>query len=326
VRLREAGSHEELVGKSVRGLLATAWLLSLASSVSAAPGLVAGLRVAGGAPQGGKGLVPKGGLAVHLRGGDGSGAGDSEGLFKQPVREANVQMAKFAEQAERFEEMMEATRTVAEMGVELTVEERSLLSVAYKNVVGAKRSSWKTLSALDARQTEPPAKELTQKYLRKVEGELSSVCEEIIALLDRYLIPKAAEAEPKVFYLKMHGDYWRYLAEVSGSDAKAAAAERALAAYKAAQELAVEHLSTTHPIRLGLALNFSVFYYEILGLPGDACALARQAFDDSCKDLDNLNEESYKDATLIMQLLRDNLTLWTADSSLAYGNSHPGNA
>jgi len=107
--------------------------------------------------------------------------------------------------------------------------------------------------------------------------------------------------------------------QVSGADAKAAAAERALSAYKSAQSLAVNHLSTTHPIRLGLALNFSVFYYEILGLPQDACTLARQAFDESCKDLDHLNEESYKDATLIMQLLRDNLTLWTAEPS--YGTA-----
>lgn len=68
-------------------------------------------------------------------------------------------------------------------------------------------------------------------------------------------------------------------------------------------------------VRLGLALNFSVFYYEILALPEQACELAKQAFDDSITDLDSLSEESYKDATLIMQLLRDNLTLWTQDQS-----------
>jgi len=89
---------------------------------------------------------------------------------------------------------------------------------------------------------------------------------------------------------------------------KQSAADSALEAYKAAQDLAVEHLPTTHPIRLGLALNFSVFYYEILSLPEQACALAKQAFDDAITDLDSLSEESYKDATLIMQLLRDNLT------------------
>ena len=66
-------------------------------------------------------------------------------------------------------------------------------------------------------------------------------------------------------------------------------------------------------LRLGLALNFSVFYYEILNSPDRACRLAKAAFDDAIAELDTLSEESYKDSTLIMQLLRDNLTLWTSD-------------
>ena len=105
-----------------------------------------------------------------------------------------------------------------------------------------------------------------------------------------------------------------------------ASSDSALEAYKKAHELAVEHLPTTHPIRLGLALNFSVFYYEILSLPEQACALAKQAFDDAITDLDSLSEESYKDATLIMQLLRDNLTLWTSDAADAAETSAPADS
>lgn len=110
------------------------------------------------------------------------------------------------------------------------------------------------------------------------------------------------------------GDYYRYLAEFQkGDDKKKGPSEESLLAYKSASELANEHLAPTHPIRLGLALNFSVFYYEILGSPDRACRLAKAAFDDAIGELDNLNEDSYKDSTLIMQLLRDNLTLWTSD-------------
>jgi len=88
-----------------------------------------------------------------------------------------------------------------------------------------------------------------------------------------------------------------------------------LIAYKSASDIAVTELPPTHPIRLGLALNFSVFYYEILNSPDRACQLAKQAFDDAIAELDTLSEDSYKDSTLIMQLLRDNLTLWTSDMS-----------
>merc|ERR1712202_82227 len=96
-------------------------------------------------------------------------------------------------------------------------------------------------------------------------------------------------------------------------DQRKEAAESSLLAYKEASDNANKSLTPTHPIRLGLALNFSVFYYEILNSPDRACRLAKAAFDDAIADLDTLSEESYKDSTLIMQLLRDNLTLWTSD-------------
>lgn len=116
------------------------------------------------------------------------------------------------------------------------------------------------------------------------------------------------------------GDYHRYVAEYATSEDRKTAASEAHEAYKSATDIAQVELATTHPIRLGLALNFSVFYYEILNSPDRACHLAKQAFDDAIAELDTLSEESYKDSTLIMQLLRDNLTLWTSD--LQEGKQH----
>jgi len=113
----------------------------------------------------------------------------------------------------------------------------------------------------------------------------------------------------------MKGDYYRYLAEVASGDDRAAVVDNSQKAYQEAFDVAKEKMQPTHPIRLGLALNFSVFYYEILNAPDKACALAKQAFDDAIAELDTLNEDSYKDSTLIMQLLRDNLTLWTSDTA-----------
>lgn len=77
------------------------------------------------------------------------------------------------------------------------------------------------------------------------------------------------------------GDYHRYLAEFAVGDRRKQSADKSLEAYKAATEVAQTELPPTHPIRLGLALNFSVFYYEILNAPDQACHLAKQAFDDA---------------------------------------------
>ena len=110
------------------------------------------------------------------------------------------------------------------------------------------------------------------------------------------------------------GDYWRYLAEFATAEDRRAKAEKAKEKYEQATNTAtLQGLPPTNPIRLGLALNYSVFYYEILNMPQEACTLAKTAFDDAISELDSLQEEQYKDATLIMQLIRDNLTLWTSD-------------
>ncbi|CAI8585375.1 unnamed protein product [Vicia faba] len=233
-------------------------------------------------------------------------------------REEFVYMAKLAEQAERYEEMVEFMEkvTAAVESEELTVEERNLLSVAYKNVIGARRASWRIISSIEQKEESRGNDEhvsVIRDYRSKIETELSNICNGILKLLDSRLIPSAALGDSKVFYLKMKGDYHRYLAEFKSGAERKDAAESTLTAYKSAQDIANTELPPTHPIRLGLALNFSVFYYEILNSPDRACGLAKQAFDEAIAELDTLGEESYKDSTLIMQLLRDNLTLWTSD-------------
>ncbi|GAB4838422.1 hypothetical protein Ancab_039842 [Ancistrocladus abbreviatus] len=235
------------------------------------------------------------------------------------TREDFVYMAKLAEQAERYEEMVEFMEKVcasAGSSEELTVEERNLLSVAYKNVIGARRASWRIISSIEQKEEGRGNADHVvsiREYRAKIESELSSICDGILKLLDSQLVPSASSADSKVFYLKMKGDYHRYLAEFKTGGERKEAAENTLSAYKAAQDIANAELPPTHPIRLGLALNFSVFYYEILNSPDRACSLAKQAFDEAISELDTLGEDSYKDSTLIMQLLRDNLTLWTSD-------------
>ena len=229
-------------------------------------------------------------------------------------RDSLVYKAKLAEQAERFDEMVTDMKEVAKQPQELTVEERNLLSVAYKNVIGSRRASWRVVTSIE-QKGEPDKMTIIKDYKAKIETELVEICNDILGIIDESLIPNSTSEEAKVFYYKMKGDYHRYLSEFQVGDARKSSASSALDAYQAASGIASSDLPPTHPIRLGLALNFSVFYYEILNSPDQACQIAKQAFDDAIAELDTLNEESYKDSTLIMQLLRDNLTLWTSDQT-----------
>jgi len=228
-------------------------------------------------------------------------------------RSENIYMAKLAEQAERYDEMVTYMISVAKDPEELSVEERNLLSVAYKNVIGSRRASWRVVSSIE--QKNEDRQDIISTYKSKIEKELEDISNEILNIITEHLIPRSDSQEGKVFYYKMKGDYYRYLAEFQTDPKRGHTCESALEAYKEASGVANAELPPTHPIRLGLALNFSVFYYEIMNSPDRACQLAKQSFDDAIAELDTLSEESYKDSTLIMQLLRDNLTLWTSDDN-----------
>jgi len=231
-------------------------------------------------------------------------------------RDKNVYFSKLAEQAERYDEMAEYMAKVGGASDELSVEERNLLSVAYKNAVGSRRAAWRIITSVEQKEkskSNDAQAVFAKEYCGKVEKELDTICNTILLLLKDKLIPKASGGESKVFYQKMMADYYRYQAEFKDGDDKKNAAENARQAYEGAQEVATKDLAVTHPIRLGLALNYSVFQYEVLANPDEACKMARTAFEDAIAELDNVAEDSYKDSTLIMQLLRDNLTLWTSD-------------
>jgi len=237
-------------------------------------------------------------------------------------REELIERARLAEIAERYEDMVGVMKKVVALGDALTTDERNLLSVAYKNIIGSKRTSWRVICSMESKHPEDSslAKQVVA-YREKIEGEVSAICEEVLELLNGSLIPEDTDSlneeplvEAAVFYLKMKGDYCRYQAEVSPGDKKSVPKAKAEEAYTKAFNLAQSNLKSTNPIRLGLALNYSVFFYEIMNQQAEACKVAKKAFDDAISDLDSLPEDSYKDSTLIMQLIRDNLTLWTSEA------------
>lgn len=206
--------------------------------------------------------------------------------------------------------MVDYMKDVAKERVVFTSEERNLLLIAYKNVIGCRRTSWKNISLIENGQ-DPKNLRLIQSFKKEIETELFRICSEILDILKNDLIPFNNSTDAKVFFYKMVGDYYRYLAEIL-VDRKKEFASKALEGYQNATKFAESKLSATDPLRLGLALNFSVFYYEILNLPDKACLITKESFADALSHIDEAPEETYVETKLLMQHLRDNLTLWTS--------------
>lgn len=230
-----------------------------------------------------------------------------------------IRKAHYYDLAERYqdmaEEMKKAVICIAKEGQELSVAARNYLSLAFKDLVSSRRSSWRVLIAekVKVKEKQPEELHIIDEIIKKVETELLDYCNEVLGIIEDHILPRIDKCSltHNVFFLKMKGDYYRYMAEIKETYKSKNVQEEALKGYAEAKKLA-DGLSFTDPIRLGLYLNFSVFEYEIMQNPSEACKLARTAFDAAITELDTLSEDYYKDSTLIMQLLRDNLTLWTS--------------
>merc|ERR1711959_778783 len=211
-----------------------------------------------------------------------------------------LERAKLAEQAERYEEMVTSMKEIVAEGVSgdnLTVEERNLISVGYKNMMSVRRTAWRTILQLEENEGEGPKQAMLAAYK-------DTIAKELFALIE--------EGSNDIVKVYTDGDHNRYGAEITQGEKREQYKNEATKSYTQAQSMS-EALKETNPIRLGLALNYSVFFYEICDKKESASDLAQAAFDNAIEKLDMLDENAYRDCTLIMQLLKDNLALWSDD-------------
>ena len=230
-------------------------------------------------------------------------------------------MASLAEQSARWEECVEFVREVCSLGVELTVAERNLLSTGYKNLVRKRRESRRVLRHIDAQDGSRQFSNVVGAYTGKIEEQLEVICTEVIALVERDLLPHSRDVENRVFYLKLVGDHFRYLSEFQQDEVKLGSTRRALAAYKNAQEIVDGgQLDPANPVSLGLALNYSVFLYEILADHAAAKRLAERSVKRCLQRLDEMEsagsgagadvDSSRHESEQVVRLLQDNVQLW----------------
>ncbi|KAK8894015.1 hypothetical protein M9Y10_022447 [Tritrichomonas musculus] len=235
-------------------------------------------------------------------------------------REVTLFMAQILDQTDRHQDMVDAMKKVIQLDANLNSDERNLLSVAYKNIVGSRRNGLRMIAAIieheEGRGNTARVEQLNQ-YRATILAELEKYCNELIGLVDTQLLPAAKDAESRVFYEKLKADYYRYICESKPENEKTEPANKAKQCYENALEIAKNEIPPSRPTSLGLILNYSVFLYEIIGQKQEAIELAQKTYNDCSTTVDDNSDNSYSEATMILQLLRDNVSLWTQDAEQA---------
>ena len=225
--------------------------------------------------------------------------------------EAQIFLARVAEQAERFEDMVGYLEKAIQQkaGEDFTIDERNLLSVGFKNLIGSQRGAIRTIGAIEQNPKYQKFGDALQVYKKKIETELYDACMKIVNIVKNQCLGLAKEDESKAFFQKMIGDYYRYVAESASADKIEEVKQGALGGYEEADKFSKD-LNPCNPIRLGLALNFSVFHYEVMNDHKKACELGEKALSDALEKIDDVDEETFRDAKSIIELLKENLSLW----------------
>lgn len=241
-----------------------------------------------------------------------------------------VRMARIAEQADRMEDMKEYILQVVKSlpkGSHLSVEERSVLSTAYKNILSPKRNARRTLDALIQKEKKDSCGECCTEIKKLMEYEMLCICAEVIDVINKYLLVESdstpEDIDDRLYYLKMQGDYYRYEAEFLEDDLRSDAVKHSQECYERALREATTHkVPACNSTLLGLYLNYSVFLYEITEQRELAMTLASKAFDDATDLLRAAPEKETKDASLILQLLSDNLKLWSSEQECSVSSTN----
>lgn len=222
--------------------------------------------------------------------------------------EENIFLARVAEQAERFEDMVDFLGLVLDnKGADVSSDERNLLSVAFKNLISSKRAACRTIAAIEQNPKYSKYIDALAHYKSGIESKLIMDCQRVIDMINSKVLVKNCAEEAKAFFVKMVGDYYRYIAENAKGDQLESVKQNALKSYEEANQIP---LPPCNPIKLGLALNFSVFHYEVMKNHKAACELADQALQEALDKIDELEEDDFRDAKSIIELLKENLTLW----------------
>ena len=219
-------------------------------------------------------------------------------------------LAQVALIAERYEDASKYIEELIKKKKEdLTKEEKNIFYKSFKYVVNSKRSAWLSVNYLEEKEKNDERMEIIKNYKNILEKDISDICKNVITLINNFLISKTVLDESKMFFLKMKGDYYRYLCEFKTLNENKNYLDESEKNYKNAIELS-QNISWVSGTKLGLYLNYSVFFYEIKKDAKKAMQIAKEAIKSAKKYSDKLKEQEDKDAEITIQTLKENINYW----------------
>ena len=229
--------------------------------------------------------------------------------------EKNIYMALLAQQCSRYEEMFKFLEDLLiKRGKDFSIKERELLAYGYISYIKEKR---KALHIILAYETKEKKNEnsiflpLVQEYRRTIESELTQSLQNIINILDSLLIKKAENNESKMYYKKLKGDFNRYIAEYAKDELRERVMKDGLLAYQDAKNLSKD-FPIMNEILLGLHLNMSLFYYEVINERKNAIKIADECIQRINKEMNDFDEDDEKNKVIVslIRLIKENYENW----------------
>jgi len=219
-------------------------------------------------------------------------------------------LAQVALIAERYED---ASKYIEELikkkKDDLTKDKKNIFYKSFKFIINSKRGAWYSANYMEEKEKNDERMAIIKNYKEILEKDIFDICKNVINLINNFLITKTILDESKMFFFKMKGDYYRYLCEFKALSENKNYVDESEKNYKNAVELS-QNISWINPIKLGLYLNYSVFFYEIKKDAKKAMQIAKEAIKSAKKYSDKLKEQEDKDAEITIQTLKENINYW----------------
>jgi hypothetical protein len=229
----------------------------------------------------------------------------------------NVFLASLADQCGRFDDMTEFLNELSRTKTEINVDERDLIISAYKNNLAQRKPTLNTLEAYQLKERKKEASPYLSyiiEYKKKIESEQLALCNKLITNIDSFILPKVEDDESKVMILLLKAEIYRNIVRILQGDSKYQFIDFVKSTYNAAKSH-TDMLSPINRAKLQLALDLSNFTYEVLNEEQIAINIIKSSVADAKKELQSFddNDEMYRDAFSLVNLMEENLTMWIID-------------